>query len=59
MSTHSFDAALALQPLAEGRWLGRSHPDWADMVGPFGGITAAQLLHASCIDPRRLASRWR
>jgi acyl-CoA thioesterase len=54
MSTHRFDAALTLQPLAEGRWQGRSHPDWANVVGPFGGITAAQLLHAACIDPRRL-----
>jgi acyl-CoA thioesterase len=54
MSTHPFDSALALQPLAEGRWIGRSHAEWANMVGPFGGITAAQLLHAACLDARRL-----
>jgi acyl-CoA thioesterase len=54
MSTHPFDAALALEALAEGRWLGRSHAEWANMVGPFGGITAAQLLHAACLDARRL-----
>lgn len=54
---HAFDAALALQPLdaqGPGHWLGRPHPDWANMVGPFGGITAAQLLHAACCDPRRI-----
>lgn len=54
---HAFDAALALQPadpVQPGRWTGHTHPDWANMVGPFGGITAAQLLHAACIDPRRL-----
>jgi len=54
MAVHSLDAALNLQSLGEGRWLGRSHPDWANMVGPFGGLTAAQLLHAACLDPRRL-----
>jgi acyl-CoA thioesterase len=51
---HPLDAALALQPLDEGTWEGRTHEPWANMVGPFGGITAAQLLHAACIDPRRL-----
>lgn len=54
MTMHTFDAALALQAQGEGRWLGRTHPDWGNMVGPFGGITAAQLLHAVCVDPRRL-----
>jgi acyl-CoA thioesterase len=50
---HPLDAALALEPLAEGRVRGRTHPAWANMVGPFGGITAAQMLQAICIDPRR------
>lgn len=54
MSSHAFDAALALQPLGPDRWAGHTHPDWANMVGPFGGITAAQLLHAPCLDARRL-----
>lgn len=54
MSSHSFDAALALQPLVPDRWAGHTCPDWANMVGPFGGITAAQLLHAACLDARRL-----
>lgn len=51
---HPLDAALALQPVGEGQYDGHTHPAWANMVGPFGGITAAQLLHAACIDPRRL-----
>ncbi|MDE1948938.1 MAG: thioesterase family protein, partial [Burkholderiales bacterium] len=54
MDIHPLDAALDLQALGGNRRLGRTRPDWANMVGPFGGITAAQLLHAAWIDPRRL-----
>lgn len=54
MSTHPLDAALALEPLGEGRFGGRTHPDWANMVGPFGGITAAQLLQACLLHRQRL-----
>jgi hypothetical protein len=54
MSMHPLDAALALQAEGEGLWTGHTHPAWGNMVGPFGGITAAQLLQAICIDPRRL-----
>ena len=51
---HSFDAAVALEPLADGRWLGRTHPGYANMVGPFGGITAAQALAAVLRAPERV-----
>jgi acyl-CoA thioesterase len=51
---HPFDEAIALEPLAEGRWRGTTHPGWANMVGPYGGITAATLLHAAAADPRGL-----
>lgn len=54
MTVHPLDDALALQPLSPGRWRGSTHAAWANMVGPYGGITAAQLLHAACIDERRL-----
>ena len=54
LSTHPLDAALSLQPLGEGRFRGRTHPAWANMVGPFGGITAAQLLQACRIHPQCL-----
>lgn len=46
MSEHPFDAALQLQPQADGSLLGATSPAWANMVGPFGGITAATVVHA-------------
>jgi hypothetical protein len=50
--THPFDDAIALQGLAEGRWQGRTTPAYANMTGPFGGVTAATLLNAVLSDPR-------
>ena len=47
-----FDEAIALQPDGEGRFLGRTHPGYANMVGPFGGVMAAQALQAVLADPR-------
>jgi len=44
MSTHPLDAATALQPQADGHWLGHTSPAYANMVGPYGGVTAAQAL---------------
>ncbi|HLR98458.1 MAG TPA: thioesterase family protein [Mycolicibacillus parakoreensis] len=51
-SPHPFDRALDLEPTAPtgepaDTVRGRTHPAWANMVGPFGGITAATLLHAA------------
>lgn len=43
---HPFDAAVHLEPHGAGRMRGRTRPDWANMVSPFGGITAAVLLRA-------------
>lgn len=51
---HPFDDGIALRPLGEGRYAGRTSERWANMIGPYGGITAAQLLQAACIDPRCL-----
>jgi hypothetical protein len=51
---HPFDAALALEPLEPGRWRGAPHPAWANMVGPFGGITAATMLRAALAHPERV-----
>lgn len=51
---HPFDQAIALEALGEHRFGGRTDPDWANMVGPFGGITAATLLQAACLHPQRL-----
>ena len=47
-SVHPFDTAIALQPVAEHRFAGRTTADFGNMVGPFGGITAAVMLQAVC-----------
>ncbi len=53
-SGHAFDAAVALQPQADGRFSGHTSLAYANMVGPFGGITAAQALNAVLQHPQRL-----
>lgn len=50
---HPFDQAIALQALGEHRFQGRPDPEYANMVGPFGGITAATLLQAVLQHPQR------
>ena len=49
-----FDAAIGLALQPDGGFLGHTHPAYANMVGPFGGITAAQLLNAVLQHPERL-----
>lgn len=54
---HAFDAAIALAPVGPDRpndFLGASHPAWQNMVGPFGGITAAIALNSVLQHPRLL-----
>lgn len=41
-----FDDAVALTPTAEHRFTARTHPAFANMVGPYGGVTAATMLNA-------------
>ena len=61
---HFFDQALALEHIAPNRFKGRAHPAYENMVGPFGGVTAAALLqsvlkHAECIgDPIALTVNY-
>ena len=43
---NAFDTGIAIEPVQPGLMRGRTDPEWANMVGPFGGITAATLLHA-------------
>ncbi|MCV7414148.1 acyl-CoA thioesterase [Mycolicibacterium litorale] len=52
---HPFDEAIELEPTElAGRLRGRTRPDWANMVGPFGGMTAAVLLRAVEVQPERI-----
>ena len=64
MAQHPFDEALAFRPVAatareHGRdapahFDGQPHPAYANMVGPFGGVTAAQMLQAVLQHPQLL-----
>ena len=51
---HPFDLATTLTPDGPGRFLGQTSPDYWNMVGPYGGITAAALLRALLDDPRHI-----
>ena len=39
---------------ADGTFAGHTSPAYANMVGPFGGISAAQMLNAVLVHPQRL-----
>lgn len=51
---HVFDQAIQLTPVESNHWLGHTTVPYANMVGPFGGITAATLLHTVMLHPDRL-----
>ena len=50
---HALDQAIALAAGPDGLWQGQTSPAYANMVGPFGGITAAQVLNAVLQHPAR------
>lgn len=52
--SHSFDNAIGLDVIDSGRMRGHTLPEWKNMVGPFGGVTAATLLHAVEQHPDRI-----
>jgi acyl-CoA thioesterase len=54
MKTHPFDKAIKLVAQDDGTWLGHTSAPYANMVGPFGGVTAAQALNAVLIHPELL-----
>jgi acyl-CoA thioesterase len=54
MSGAAFDSAIALQPQSDGSFLGHTSPAYANMVGPYGGITAATALNAVLLHPALL-----
>lgn len=49
---HVFDMATTLIPISEGHYQGQTSPDYANMAGPFGGVTAANLMQSVLLDPR-------
>ncbi|MBP8150467.1 MAG: thioesterase family protein, partial [Limnohabitans sp.] len=51
---HPFDDAIALQSTAEGVFQGRTSSAYANMVGPFGGVTCAVMLNAAMQHPARM-----
>ena len=54
MNEHEFDRAIALAAQPDGSFLGHTSPAYGNMVGPYGGITAAQALNAVLRHPGRL-----
>lgn len=54
MNTHVFDQAIALTATSDGLYTGATSPAYANMVGPFGGITAATMLNAVLQHPALL-----
>ncbi|AMO23876.1 thioesterase family protein [Ramlibacter solisilvae] len=54
MNTHPFDNAIALAATGQDGWEGRTSPDYANFIGPYGGIMAAQALNAVMLHPQRL-----
>jgi acyl-CoA thioesterase len=54
LDLHAFDRAIELEATSTDVVRGRTRPEWANMVGPFGGLTAAVLLRAIQIHSDRL-----
>jgi acyl-CoA thioesterase len=54
MKSHAFDQAIALTAQADGTMLGHTSTAYANVVGPFGGITTAQALQSVLMHPKRL-----
>ncbi|MEN9315559.1 MAG: hypothetical protein RIS35_1952 [Pseudomonadota bacterium] len=52
--SHPLDEAVRLHRNDDGSLSGATHPAYANMVGPFGGVTAATLLNAALTHPSRL-----
>jgi acyl-CoA thioesterase len=56
MPDYDFDQAIALHSIGAGHYSGNTHPAWMNMVGPFGGITAAVILQAIMLHSERLGN---
>jgi acyl-coenzyme A thioesterase PaaI-like protein len=58
-ASHPFDEALTLTQVGDTQaaartWIGRTHPAYQNMVGPYGGLSAAQALQAVVKHPALL-----
>ncbi|WP_431236535.1 acyl-CoA thioesterase [Mycolicibacterium aichiense] len=53
-TTHPFDTAISLSDNANGSYVGQTTPEYANMVGPFGGVTAAAIVRAIEQHPDRI-----
>jgi acyl-CoA thioesterase len=51
---HALDQAIHLTPVDPDHSTGATAPSYANMVGPFGGVTGATLLQAAMMHPQRL-----
>lgn len=51
---HAFDSAISLADNGTGRYTGQTTPEFANMVGPFGGVTAAAIVRAIESHPDRI-----
>lgn len=51
---HPFDRAMAMEPAGANQFATRASKDYWNMVGPYGGITAAQMAQAVLQHPDRL-----
>ncbi len=56
MAAHPFDEAIRLSQVGEHRFAGATHPGYANMVGPYGGITNALMLEAVLRHSQRLGN---
>jgi acyl-coenzyme A thioesterase PaaI-like protein len=54
LTSHAFDQAIAWSYRADGSFAGHTSAAYANMVGPFGGISAAQMMNAVLLHPDRL-----
>ena len=50
---HPLDRVLTLSPVGDGSLSGTAQPDYWNLVGPFGGATAALMLNSILISPDR------
>ena len=56
LEPHPFDVAMKLDIVGEGEYIARTNAGYMNMVGPFGGATAAQMLSAVLSEKDRVGT---